>query len=95
VAGWALDPNTTSGSGVDAVHVWAYPAAGGNPVFVGVATLGFARPDVAAIVGPSGVASGYGLIGTLPRGTWDLVVYAHSTVTNTFNNWQTVRFAVK
>ena len=32
-------------SGIEAVHVWACPAAGGSPTFVGAATLGDARPD--------------------------------------------------
>ena len=39
VCGWAVDGAATSGTGMDAVHVWAYPAAG-NPVFLGVATYG-------------------------------------------------------
>jgi hypothetical protein len=95
VAGWAFDPNSASGSGVDAIHVWAYPVGGGNPLFVGAGTLGYARPDVAAVFGPVGTTSGYGLIGTLPAGTWDLAVYAHSTATDTFNNWQVVRIVVK
>ena len=31
VAGWALDLAATDGAGIDTVHVWAYPAAGGDP----------------------------------------------------------------
>ena len=33
VAGWALDLAASSGAGVDAIHVWAYPLAGGAPDF--------------------------------------------------------------
>jgi hypothetical protein len=95
VGGWALDPNTTSGSGVDAVHVWAYPTTGAAPTFVGAAAVGGSRPDVANYFGPAGAASGYNLSGTLPAGTYDLVVFAHSSVTGTFNNSQSVRFTVR
>ncbi len=97
VAGWAIDGNAASGSGVDAVHVWAYPnpGSGAAPRFVGVATLGFNRPDVAAAFGPAGTASGYGLAASLPAGVYDLVVFAHSSVTGTFNNSQIVRVTIK
>ena len=39
IGGWALDLRATSGTGVDAIHVYAYPAAGGPPVFVGFGTI--------------------------------------------------------
>ena len=61
IAGWALDRGASRGSGVDAVHVWAYPAGGGDPVFAGAAALGGFRPDVASALGPRGTGSGYGL----------------------------------
>jgi hypothetical protein len=96
VAGWAIDPATSTGSGVDAIHVWAYPNPGSGtaPRFVGVGTLGYARPDVAAIFGPSGAASGFALAGTLAPGVYDLVVFAHSSVTGTFNNALVVRVTI-
>ena len=56
VAGWALDRGATRGTGVDAVHVWAYPAGGGAPVFAGAAALGGFRPDVASALGPAAPA---------------------------------------
>src|SRR6185436_11510922 len=59
LAGWAVDLDSMSGPGVDAVHVWAYPANGGSPVFVGVGTLNFARADVGAIFGARFTNSGY------------------------------------
>jgi hypothetical protein len=97
IAGWAIDPNTAAGSGVDTIHVWASPnpGSGAAPVFVGVAALGFARPDVAQLFGPSGAASGYGLIATLPPGVYDIIVFAHSSVTDTFNNALSVRITVR
>jgi hypothetical protein len=48
VGGWALDQLAVSGTGVDAVLVWAIPPSG-SPAFLGAATLGGSRPDVAAI----------------------------------------------
>ena len=98
VSGWAADLTGDAGSGVDAVHVWAYPLVGdghGAPTFVGVATMGVPRGDVAAAFGmPRLGASGYALSAPLPRGYYDLVVFARSTVTGTFNNWIIVRIRV-
>jgi hypothetical protein len=95
ISGWAFDPNG-NGSGVDAVHVWAYPNPGSGtaPRFVGAAAIGYARPDVAAVFGPAGASSGYGLTGTLPPGVYDLVVHARSTATGTFNNVQVIRVTI-
>lgn len=97
VAGWAIDVGASAGTGVDAVHVWAYPVGGGSPVFVGVAWIGVARPDVAGAFGQGRfTSSGFSLsvTGAVPRGTFDLVIYAHSSVTGTFNNAATVRVTV-
>ena len=92
VAGWALDLAATDGSGIDTVHVWAYPAAGGDPIFLGVADLGDARPDVAAVYGPQFERSSYGLAAKpLAPGTYDIVVYAHRAATNAFDGAQVVR----
>jgi hypothetical protein len=38
IAGWAADAAARSGTGVDAIHIWAYPALGGAPLFLGVAS---------------------------------------------------------
>jgi hypothetical protein len=92
VAGWAIDVNASSGTGVDAVHVWAFPVAGGAPVFVGVAAYGVFRPDVAAAFGGRAQFnfSGFTLnvvAPTVPVGAqYDIVAFAHSTLTGTFNN---------
>jgi hypothetical protein len=98
VAGWATDLAAASGTGVDAVQVWAYPNPGsGTPArFVGHATLGGARPDVAAFFGPNAERSGYGLMASgLPAGVYDLAVFMHSTVLGTFTNVQVVRITVR
>jgi hypothetical protein len=98
IAGWATDLAAASGTGVDAVHVWAYPNPGsGAPArFVGNATLGGTRPDVAAFLGPNGQQSGYGLMASgLPSGVYDIAVFMHSTVVGTFTNVQVVRVTVR
>jgi hypothetical protein len=98
VSGWAVDLAAQPGPGVDAVHVWAYPIINGvhqPAVWVGAATVGVPRGDVAAAFGVASLtSSGYVLSGTLPRGDYDLVVFARSTVTLTFNNWIVVRIHV-
>ncbi len=104
VAGWAVDPDSETGTGVAAVHVWAYPlvsdGAGlhrGEPIFLGAAYYGGKRPDVAAVFGEDRFKnSGYGLVvDTLPRGTYDLAVFAWSTATQSFALAKTVRVVVK
>ena len=93
VAGWAADLDSGIDSGVDTVHVWAYPTDGrpstgsgqATPIFVGAADYGGARPDVAAIYGERFLKSGYGLkVRGLAPGTYDLAVFAYSTVKGGF-----------
>jgi hypothetical protein len=87
VAGWAIDLGSSTNSGVDAVHVYGYPLNGGAPIFVGAGTLGGSRPDVGAAFGSARFnGSGFSVQGTLPRGDYNLVVYARSSVANSFNN---------
>ena len=97
MAGWAVDRAASGGTGVDAIHVWAYPdpGSGTSPIFLGAATYGDARPDVGAVFGSQFTNSGYSLTGSgLAPGAYDLVVYAHSAVTGTFNNAQAVRITI-
>ena len=98
VSGWAIDKTADAGCGVDAVHVWAYPIVNGvyqSPIWVGAATVGVPRADVAASFGMGRLGSaGFVLSGALPRGDYDLVVFARSTVTGTFNNWRMVRIRI-
>ena len=85
LAGWAADLDAATGTGIDTLHVWAYPATGGAPVFLGTPALGGARPDVAAVHGDQFRTSGFGLPlrGLIP-GTYDLAVFPWSNVTGVF-----------
>lgn len=110
VGGWAVDRDAVwsgntgpypYGPGVDAVHLWAFPAAGAAPIFLGPATYGGYRPDVPAAIHPSGAQctgyvdpygvcrfgrSGFGAyVQSLPPGDYTIVAYAHSSVTGTFS----------
>jgi hypothetical protein len=85
VFGWAIDQASAVGTGVSTVHVWAYPANGGAPQFVGVVEYGFDRPDVGAAFGPQFTNSGFHLlVNTLQPGTWDLAFFPYSTLNNYF-----------
>ena len=61
VAGWAIDRGARSETGIDALHVWAYPNPGSGtpPVFLGVARHGAPRPDVGAYFGDRFAGSSY------------------------------------
>jgi len=78
IGGWAADL-AASDNGIDVVHIYAYPATGAPPIFLGAPLVNGARPDVGAAFGSRHTSSGYGLIGRgLPPGGYTLVVYAHS-----------------
>ena len=62
IGGWAVDLDASEGTGVTTLHAWAYPAAGGAPIFLGATAYGGARPDVAAVHGDQFKDSGFGLI---------------------------------
>ena len=83
IAGWAVDTSVPTGTGVDAIHVYAYPNPGSNqsPLWLGAATYGVFRPDVGAALGHSRFNySGYQLLSPkVPAGYYKLVVFAHST----------------
>ena len=92
VAGWAVDAASRSGSGIDVVHVYAYPASGSAPIFLGAASTTYARPDIAAIFGTAFLDAGYGLlVRGLAPGVYTIVVYGHSTVSGTFVIAKTVQ----
>jgi DNA-binding beta-propeller fold protein YncE len=95
LAGWAVDLASLDGAGIDTLHVWAYPVGGGPPRFVGVASAGGRRPDVARLYGEAFTGAGFMLDGTLAPGTYDLVVYAHSAASNAFAGAETVRVVVR
>jgi hypothetical protein len=96
IGGWALDLAAGQGTGVDAVHIWAFPDAGGAAVFLGAAQYGGNRPDVAAVFGAQFQQCGYGL--TVPgvaAGSYQVVVYAHSAITGTFNQSRVIRVTIR
>jgi hypothetical protein len=107
VGGWAADIGSGLDSGVAAVHVWAYPhvacdpglctgATWGAPIFVGAEATGIARPDVAAVHGDAYLHSGYGVaVESLPPGTYDLAVFAWSSVRHDFMPAKLVRVTVR
>jgi hypothetical protein len=87
IAGWSFDRGAAAGTGVNTLHVWAFPLdTAGSPIFCGVAGYGFARADVGAIFGSQFANSGFGLTVTnLPPGHYTIVVFSNSAVTGTFN----------
>ncbi len=96
VGGWAVDTGATTGSGVNVVQVWAYPVSNpAQPIFIGTATMGVSRPDVGAWLGANFGASGFDLATTIAPGSYTLVVFAHSTVTGTFNDTQVIPITVR
>jgi hypothetical protein len=94
IAGWAVDLAASSGTGIGAVHIWAFPVGGGTPRFVGAVAPTQSRPDVGAVFGAQFTPAGYQLTGSLPAGLYDLAVYAQSTVTGTFDASKVIRIAV-
>lgn len=81
IDGWALDEAAAPGApntvGVSAIHAWAYPVAGGAPLFAGATTPTDERPDVAGAFGGQFQWSGFHLdTEPLPSGSYDMVVYA-------------------
>ena len=68
-----------------------------DPIWIGVAPYGGARPDVAAVYGDRFLDTGYGItVQGLPPGTYyDLAVFAYSTVTGGFVPAKTKRVIVR
>jgi streptogramin lyase len=97
VVGWALDATGPENStGIDTLHVWAHPIDGSAPIWIGVATPGGVRPDVASFFGARFLRSGFALeVAGLAPGIYDLAVYAHSMVGNWFSVAQAVRVTVR
>ena len=96
LSGWALDPGAPAGTGVDAIHVWAYPVAGGPAVWVGAATYGTSRPDVGAYYGAQFGNAGFTLAGAaLAPGAYDLVLFPHSTLSAAFSTPLVVRVTAR
>jgi hypothetical protein len=96
LAGWAGDLDAAAGTGIDTLHAWAYPVAGGPPIFLGTPTLGGQRPDVAALHGEQFRDSGFGLVvqGLAP-GVYDIAVFPWSNVIAGFAPAKVVRVTVQ
>ena len=96
VAGWAVDPNATVGTGIDVIHLWAYPVSGQPPIFLGATPLTGERPDVEQIYGERARQSGYGFrITALAPGTYDLAAFAWSIEIQGFLPATTQRITVR
>ncbi len=96
LAGWAADLDAATGTGIDTLHVWAYPLTGGAPVFLGTPTLGGVRPDVAAVHGDQFREAGFALtVQGLTPGTYDLAVFPWSNVTGGFAPPKSVHVTVR
>ena len=96
LGGWAADFDAPEGTGIATLHAWAYPLAGGPPVFLGAAGYGGARPDVAGAYGAQFEASGFGLtVDSLVPGNYDLAVFAWSRARADFIPASVVRVTVR
>ena len=86
ISGWSIDLRSTSGPGISAVHVYAYPTAGGAPIFLGAASVSQSRPDVEAIYGTRFQNCGYQLpvMTPLSPGKYLFVAFPYSSVSNSF-----------
>jgi hypothetical protein len=89
--GFAADTRAVGNSGIDGVHLYAYPIGGGAPTFLGMATTTESRPDVAAALGDDFATAGFSLTTTLSPGDYLFVAHAHSDVTETFGDPATAR----
>jgi hypothetical protein len=96
ISGWAIEQAAASGTGVNTVHIWAYPNPGSGqaPIWVGTPTYGIPRYDVAAIYGSQFTNSGFSMTATLPPGVYQLYIAAYSLVANGFNQVQHVTITV-
>lgn len=88
ITGWAIDRSASSGTGVDSVHVWVYPEPGSGtaPQFLGLATYGVARPDIASQFGARYLNSGFSItVAGLPPGRRYLfAIFPHSAESGQF-----------
>ena len=88
--GWAADPASPRGTGVDRVDVYLNGEAGDGGTYLGAADYGLPRPDVARHLGaPRFGASGFALPLALPPGPHTLYVYAHASEGTADTGWST------
>ena len=97
LSGWALDRRSSSNSGIDSLHIYAYPnpGSGAQPIWIGAVTPNRSRTDVATAYGGQYSATGYRVSLNLAPAVYDIVIFAHSSVTNSFDNGRLVRVTVQ
>ena len=95
IGGWALNRAAPTGTGVDAIHVYAAPD-GGNAIFLGVAPYGGTRADVGAIYGAQFTNSGFTLTTdtSLAAGSYTVIAYAHNALTQQFDVAKSARITI-
>lgn len=92
--GWAADMTSSSGTGVDMIHVVAI-RPDGTTLALGNATYGASRPDVAQYFDQPALAPGFEMTVTgLPAGSYTLVAEARSTATGLFERSASVALTV-
>ena len=88
ITGWAIDRSAASGTGIDSVHVWVYPdpGSGAAPIFVGLASYGAARADIASQFGQRYLNSGFSItVSGLPPGhRYLFALFPHSAESGQF-----------
>lgn len=85
VGGWAIDWAARQTTGVMTIHVWAYPATGASPIFLGTPARGN-RSDVAAAFGSNFLRCGFGLnVRGLAPGRYMLAVFPFSDIRGAFD----------
>ena len=97
ITGWALDYPATSGTGVDAIQVLAYPNPGSGepPITITNVITGLQRSDVAAAYGTSYQNSGFvANISRLQARAYRFVVLTHASSTNTWYTGRSVTINV-
>ena len=96
LAGWAADLDASAGTGIDTLHVWAFPLAGGAdlPRRAGLRRHPSRRGRPCTAIASATRASASTVQG-LPAGTYDLQVFPWSNVTGGFAPPSVVRVTVK
>jgi hypothetical protein len=96
LGGWAVDLGSSSGTGIAEVQAYAFPTVGGGQIFLGTASYGSPRSDVAGLFGSRFANSGYNLTvnNLTPGASYRIVVFAKSTTTNDVANTATVNVTV-
>ncbi|HEX4565731.1 MAG TPA: FG-GAP-like repeat-containing protein [Vicinamibacterales bacterium] len=96
--GWAIDAASTSGTGISAVDVYAFPPTPGSAagMFLGVAAYGGSRPDVASAFGSQFANSGFALtVNSLTPGqSYRIIVFPKSSISGQFSASKTIKVTV-